>query len=118
MGNVKVTPEFATLVHRTARRRNTVLGMANAQIVGRTKEYAVTLAMQEMLDTLDRVEGAQALLKTIQDNAQRCRELEHMARRTSNKKRANEYWAEASKLLVEAREASEKLEEMKVNVGA
>jgi uncharacterized coiled-coil DUF342 family protein len=98
-------------------RRDGFLGMPTSVTVRRTKEFALSTAVQAYKDTLGVVGEANDLANRMVQLRTEFDELRAKADKTKSKKKANQYYKEASEKFLEAKVVSERLTELESAIG-
>lgn len=109
---VRVDPKFAYRVWQHNKRRARILGIPDTGLTRGLQTFGIAKAALDMKATLEYMKEAEQLSQTIRGKRRAFEELKDKAVKARKKSLANQYYQLASDMLVAAREANGRLEEI------
>jgi hypothetical protein len=114
--SVKVDPKFAYRVWQHNKRRGRILGIPDTGLTRSLQATAIATAALDMKKVMGQMDKAAGLNQTIRENYRKFKELKEKAVGVRKKSLANQYYQQASEMLIAAREAEEELAKLQKEI--
>lgn len=110
--SAKVTPDFIYRIWMNSKRQDRILGIEESQKTRMLRQHGIIVGLSQVGEIANLVNEANECHEAIRECRKQAKLIAKKAKRTKEVSLANQYYQESSELLVKARTAAARLNEI------